>query len=159
MSDITIAVVDDEICLIPGRWLAMPGRWLAGWLAGWLVDMLRQNRIRRSRKPRSVESKFRKHGTKKLDGALRKSTLYIQDPLRLKLRFAWDLRLRFGRTCVPAHLRETRRQIWYDIININTIINSTIIICMYIHIYICMYVCTCIYIYIYIHGIVTRIDK
>ena len=50
---------------------------------------LRRNCIPRSRKPRSFESKLRKHCTSKLDGALRKSTLYIWDPLWLKLRCSW----------------------------------------------------------------------
>ena len=38
---------------------------------------IQRNRIPRSRKPKSVESEFRKRSTTKLDGALRKSTLYI----------------------------------------------------------------------------------
>ena len=50
---------------------------------------IRRNRIPISRKPISFESKLRKHSTKKSDGALRKSTLYIKDPLRLKLRCSW----------------------------------------------------------------------
>ena len=38
---------------------------------------LRRNRTPRSRNPKPFESKFRKHCASKLDGALRKSTLYV----------------------------------------------------------------------------------
>ena len=42
-----------------------------------ISDSIRLNHGLGDRGPRSFDSKFRNHCTKKLDGALRKSTLYI----------------------------------------------------------------------------------
>ena len=64
------------------------------------VCCIRLNVIPKSGKPRSFESKFRKHCTKQLDGALRKSTLYTFKILFDSNSDFLDLRLRFSRMCV-----------------------------------------------------------